>query len=175
MNHQNQQPRRLYAQDVIKQFAAPTCTFVYRNHVVTLPDWFTQVRYTDKFLVFLLSKHGAVYFLDEPLAKYNHHHEGMGSKTDRTAMLYGDSLLYYRVADYHEGNDAVRKVVWEWNAAAVSSLFHRRAFLSAVRLFWRLPLRELLSDRASRASTVKLFLKTHFLLFLSKNDQRKVY
>jgi glycosyltransferase involved in cell wall biosynthesis len=170
------QPRqRANAYAAVEHLVVPTCTIVFRNGLLKLPEWFLRVCYTDKFLCYLLSKFGDLCYCDEPLALYNNHYHGMSRRTNVSHMLFNDALMHYELIHHFDGDPRMTKLVVEKNIAAVNNLFHRRDFGLAIRLFWTLPLQRLVIDRRFGPMIAKLFLKTHLFLFLSKNEKRNIY
>lgn len=161
-------PQRMDGYSAVKHCVIPTCTVVFRNHVGELPSWFTEAKASAYFLFYILGKYGDLYYLDEPLALYNHHYQGMSRRTSITGMLVSDSLLGYKLIDYYGGDPRMRAIILDKHMGAVDSLFHTGDFAEAVQLFWRLPLAEIFADRSRRRQLSRLFAKIHFLQFLSQ-------
>ncbi len=171
----NKPAERINKYAVIKHCVVPTCTIVFRNNLITFPDWFVQARAGDYFLLYLLSKHGDMFYYDEALALYNHHYNGLSRKTNLSQALYNDALLNYNLIEFFHGDKNIVKIVIDKNIEAINNLFHRREYKSAIKLFWRLPLFYFTGKPGTYATLSKLFIKVHFLLFLSKNEKRTVY
>ncbi|MBK8087417.1 MAG: glycosyltransferase [Chitinophagaceae bacterium] len=171
----NKPKQQMNKYEVVHHCVVPTCTVMFRNKVVSIPEWFVKAKASAYFLFYLLSKKGDLYYMDEPLALYNHHYSGMSRKTAINEMLYSDALLNYGLVPYFDGDREMYRVVIEKNINAINDLFHRRAFGKAVRLFWKLPFLQVVKSNRLVITVSKLFIKTHFLFFLSKNEQKGTY
>lgn len=173
---ENNKPKlQMNKYQVVQHCVVPTCTVMFRNKVIRIPDWFVQAKASAYFLFYLLSKKGDLYYMDEPFALYNHHYSGMSRKTVINEMLYSDALLNYGLVPYFDGDREICKVVIEKNITAINDLFHRKAFAKAISLFWKLPFLQVLKNSGLFLTVSKLFIKTHFLFFLSKNEQKRTY
>lgn len=171
----NKPKQQMNKYEVVHHCVVPTCTVMFRNKVISIPAWFVKTKASAYFLFYLLSKKGDLYYMDEPLALYNHHYSGMSRKTAINEMLYSDALLNYGLVPYFDGDGEMNKVVIEKNINAINDLFHRKAFGSAIRLFWRIPFVQVLKSGGLFLTVCKLFIKTHFLFFLSKDEQKGTY
>jgi glycosyltransferase involved in cell wall biosynthesis len=171
----NKPKQLLNKYEAVRHCVVPTCTVMFRNKVIDIPGWFVQAKASAYFLFYLLSKKGDLYYMDEKLALYNHHYGGMSRRTVINEMLYSDALLNYELVSYFDKDEKMYDVVIEKNIQAINDLFHRKAFVYAVRLFWKLPVFPVIKRVRLFFPVNKLFIKTHFLFFLSKNEQKGTY
>lgn len=171
----NKPKQQLNKYETVHHCVVPTCTVMFRNKVIDIPGWFVQAKASAYFLFYLLSKKGDLYYMDEAMALYNHHYSGMSRRTVINEMLYSDALLNYKLVSYFDKDENMYDVVIEKNIKAINDLFHRKEFVYAVRLFWKLPVFPVMKRIRLFFPVNKLFFKTHFLFFLSKNEQKGTY
>lgn len=171
----NKPKQQLNKYEAVHHCVVPTCTVMFRNKVIEIPGWFVQAKASAYFLFYLLSKKGDLYYMDEKSALYNHHYSGMSRRTVINEMLYSDALLNYELVSYFDKDEKMYDVVIEKNIKAINDLFHRKAFVYAVRLFWKLPVFPVIKRVRLFFPVNKLFIKTHFLFFLSKDERKGTY
>jgi glycosyltransferase involved in cell wall biosynthesis len=174
-NEKNKPQKYLDKYELINHCVVPTCTVLFRNKIIDIPEWFTDAKASAYFLYYLLAKKGGMIYYDEKLALYNHHYGGMSRKTKINEMLYFDSLLNYKLVPYFDSDEKILDVVIDKNVRAINDLFHRRSFNLAIKLFWKLPLISIIRKPQRLGMMIKLFIKIHLLFFMSKDEQKGTY
>lgn len=160
--------------DVINHCVIPTCTMTFLNKMKEIPDWYYQTNAGDYFLVYLLSKWGEAYYQNEVFGLHNHHYNGVSAMRNMSKSIYEDTVLSYRLLDHLGNSTAIKKILLGRHIQSINYIFHRKSFLLAIQLFWKLPFRLIAKVPKDYTTILKLCIKVHCLLFFSRNIKTAV-
>ncbi len=91
-------------EDLLLQNFIPTCSVMFRNHlVIEFPEWYFEIMQGDYPLYILLAQYGHVGYIDEVMANYRHHFQGIWSGANYSLNYPSMIFLYsklFRNLDY---------------------------------------------------------------------------
>jgi glycosyltransferase involved in cell wall biosynthesis len=73
---------RIGLEDIISDWIIPTASIIFRKDAFTIPDWFERIRNWDYALQIIVSLHGRVHYLREPMCLYRKHNGGNSFNND---------------------------------------------------------------------------------------------
>jgi hypothetical protein len=168
-------PSGIYTRyELFANFKVATCTVLFRNVLGELPGWFVKTHASAYFLFYLLGLRGNLRYLPDPTGLYNKHYQGLSYNTNLIAMLYEDSLYLEELKRYVPTDKAYGTVILKTQMRNVDFLFHTGKIKKSAALFWKIFFAS--GGRVLLKKTgIKLFLKVHFLPFLSQRQIREYY
>jgi glycosyltransferase involved in cell wall biosynthesis len=155
---------RLNKYEALRHCIIPTCTMFFKNIMDKVPDWYYTSHGGDYFLVYLLGKEGDIYYQDEVFGLYNHHYKGISATKNFCRSIYEDTELNYKLVEYYNGDNKIRDILIGKHMQSISFIFHRKAFLLAIKLFWKLPFKRILFFPRQYLQYAKLGIKVHFFI-----------
>lgn len=159
----------------LKYCPMPTCTIFFRNLLKPFPEWTFGLHAGDYILVALICKYGGIYYLDAITALHNHHYQGLSRTIPLENYYYNDAPLLHHLNRHYDFDPRVFETIIGRNIGSVDLLFHMAQFNKAIILFWKLPFfKAFFRLKSYRMAIVKLFIKIHFLFFLSKRQTYRV-
>lgn len=81
------QEKDMMIDDLFNTNTANTCTFVYRNINIKIPDFFKKLKLGDWPLHMLHAEHGKIKYFPDKMATYRVHDSGIWTSTDRIKRL----------------------------------------------------------------------------------------
>ncbi|HWB93117.1 MAG TPA: glycosyltransferase [Puia sp.] len=168
-------PRPYFSQyDVFERFKVPTCTVLFRNILGPLPDWFVETHASAYFLFYLLSLKGRIKYQPFASGMYNRHYNGLSYSTNFINMLYVDGLMLDKLRYANPNDKKYLHLIRFIQLRNIDHLFHAGAFRKSISLFWKV-FRGPAEAIGSGWRVARIFLKIHFLPFLSKRRIENYY
>ncbi len=136
--------------DIVSSHFIPTCSTVFRARLyVELPDWYVEMPMGDWLLHILNAEHGTYVYIDEVLATYRVHGDGVWSGKSRLAILDRTIHACHRINRYLYGRHpreisrSIRALTHEFEIEASEILKAQAefggAFMRLVRAFLVFP------------------------------------
>ena len=152
--YSNGVPSDLYLRDLARCLPVATCAAVFRNVLSReLPEWFLSVKMGDWPLHLLHAQHGPIKYIDEPLAHYCIHSEGMWGGATRIAQIE-------RLLELHSRINAV--LDYEFDAEVRRTMSNHLLELGCLK-----------ADAGARLVAIRLILKSFLICPINRDRSAK--